>query len=104
MQISKYGKMKYFDKVLFSYRWHQANTIQNTSKIEMYTQKTRKYEEEILNNLKDKKVFKEVYEIKKYGLLKKKRGISNVFEILTYKKDDKKIKVIKIFNITIGLG
>lgn len=44
MQISKYAKMKYIDKVLFSYRWHGANTMANTTKIQAMADKTAAYE------------------------------------------------------------
>jgi len=32
LQIAKYGKIKYIDTILFSYRWHQANTIKNKNR------------------------------------------------------------------------
>lgn len=44
MQVSKYAKMKYIDKVLFSYRWHGANTMTNTTKIQAMADKTAVYE------------------------------------------------------------
>ena len=36
--------MKYIDKVLFSYRWHGANTMANTTKIQAMADKTAVYE------------------------------------------------------------
>ena len=44
MQISKYAKMKYIDSVLFSYRWHGANTMTQTTKVQSMADKTAIYE------------------------------------------------------------
>ena len=52
LQISKYAKMKYIDKVLFSYRWHGANTINNVERILSMFDKTAKYEWNLLKKLK----------------------------------------------------
>ncbi len=48
LQVAKYAKMKYFDEVWFSYRWHQANTAKNIKKMHVLTQKTLAYEKEII--------------------------------------------------------
>lgn len=50
LQLSKKGKFVYLDEILFSYRWHGANTISNIAKINEYSKKTFNYEREILNN------------------------------------------------------
>ena len=101
LQISKYAKMKYIDKILFYYRWHGANSVVNKDKMREVGLKTYAYEEKILSQIDESKVYPEVVEIKKYGLLFKKRGIPFVFQILTYKKEQQKTRVIKLFNITI---
>jgi alpha-1,3-rhamnosyltransferase len=44
MQIAKYAKMKYLDDTLFYYRWHGANTIINTARMNEYTAQTLLYE------------------------------------------------------------
>ena len=41
LQISKYYKIKYIDRILFSYRWHGTNTIKQTDKMEYFTAKTK---------------------------------------------------------------
>lgn len=51
LQISKYAKLKYLDKVLFSYRWHSANTIKQTDKIENIVKQTIVHEIKILENI-----------------------------------------------------
>lgn len=44
LQISKYAKLKYIDEILFSYRWHGANTVKNITRMEMMANKTFEYE------------------------------------------------------------
>ena len=101
LQISKYSKMKYLDEILFSYRWHNTNTVKNTSKMLMITEKTREYEEKILSKIDEKEVLPDVATVKKYGVYYKKQGIPFVFQILTHKKNNHKFKTIKMFNIKI---
>ena len=43
--------MKYLDEILFSYRWHDNNTIKNNSKMGEASLKTLLYEEKILEEL-----------------------------------------------------
>ena len=101
LQISKYAKMKYLDEILFSYRWHDCNTIKDNSKMDLYSSKTKKYEEQILENLTDENLSKDVYTVKKYGACYKKQGIPFVFQILKYIKINKKYSLIKIFSMPI---
>ena len=101
LQISKYAKMKYLDEILFSYRWHDCNTIKDSSKMDLYSNKTKKYEEQILKNLTEEDLSQDVYTVKKYGACYKKQGIPFVFQILKYIKGDKKYSLIKIFGILI---
>lgn len=101
LQISKYSKMKYLDEILFSYRWHDNNTIKNLDKIRDYVSKTREYEEKMLNNIDDTIVLPKMLLIKQFGHLYKTQGIPFVFQILSYRKNSKKIRVLKLFNITI---
>ncbi len=44
LQVSKYAKIKYINRVLFSYRWHGANTVTNTIKMQKMSDKTAVYE------------------------------------------------------------
>lgn len=84
LQISKYGKLKFFDKVLYFYRWHQNNTIKNNKKINFFTKKTRDYEEEIFNNLDEKEVLPEILKIKKLGFLYRKIYLGFIKKIIRY--------------------
>lgn len=55
LQISKYYKIKYIDRILFSYRWHGTNTIKQTDKMEYFTAKTKEHEIDVLKQLKKSK-------------------------------------------------
>ncbi len=44
LQLSKLGKYKYLDEVLFSYRWHGMNTAQRREHMLRITEKTLAYE------------------------------------------------------------
>lgn len=101
LQISKYAKMKYLDEVLFSYRWHETNTIKNSNKMHLFASKTLEHELKILSNIDEKEVYPVVLKVKNKGFLVKKQGIPFVFQILTYMKNTEKTKIIKIFNIKI---
>lgn len=62
LQISKYAKLKYLDEILFSYRWHDNNSIKNLDVAIANDKKTREYEEIILHdedNLKKKGILPE---------------------------------------------
>lgn len=98
-QIAKYAKMKYIPEICLSYRWHNLNTVKSKDYFKNIIQKTRDYEDFILENIDETKVFPIVLEVKKYGILYKKIGIPNILEILKYKKKNKKIKTIKFFGI-----
>ncbi len=102
LQISKYAKMKYLDEILFSYRWHQNNTIKNDKLISEYAGKTFEYELNLLKRIDTNKVLPEVKNVIKYHcVLTKREGIPYIFEILTYKNKSNKYKEIKLFNICI---
>ena len=98
LQLSKYSKFKYLNKVLFSYRWHGANTITNVEKIEKYTNMVRQYEKEILSKLDFKNTLPNVEMAAKYGFCYKSFGIPYIFEIKKYLKDGRKTKVLRLFN------
>lgn len=101
LQISKYAKMKYLDKVLLSYRWHSHNTIKQTEKMSLYEQKTRAYEENLLKKLDFNTVLPIVKQVYENGVFWKEKGIPFLLEVVTHKKNNQKIKTIKIFNIPV---
>jgi alpha-1,3-rhamnosyltransferase len=46
LQLAKYYKMKYIDKILLSYRWHNDNTIKNPAYIKNCDKEILEYEKE----------------------------------------------------------
>ena len=105
LQLSKYGKYKYIDKVLFSYRWHGANTIKNIEKMQNYTQKTLDYEYKcIQKNIKLNKILKDAKENIKYGILYKSQGIPFILQLNKYKdRQGKKHKYLIVFGYKIKI-
>ncbi|MBR1604567.1 MAG: glycosyltransferase family 2 protein [Alphaproteobacteria bacterium] len=58
MQLSKIGRYKFVDEVLFSYRLHRNNTIEDKQYLWKMSQKTIEYEERLsLSNPKLRKLF-----------------------------------------------
>ena len=101
LQIAKFGKMKYLDKVLFSYRWHDSNTVHNVEKMKAMSQKTISYEDKIINDLAKTTKSKDIIDIAKNGVLYKRFGIPYLIELQTFTKCGEKIKWLKLFNLTI---
>ncbi len=55
LQLSKIGKMKYLDEILFAYRWHDNNTVKRENYMREITHKTQCYEQKLVTSLEDKK-------------------------------------------------
>ena len=53
LQISKYAKLKYLDEILFSYRWHDTNTMLCGPTIATYTSTTKDYETTCISQYQD---------------------------------------------------
>ena len=94
LQISKYAKMKYIDEVLFNYRWHETNTIKQKDKIIDYTNKTKEYENNLLENLDFSTVLPDVkdfcqngnvYKVQKFLCFSREVSMSPRGKIYTYK-------------------
>lgn len=90
LQISKYAKMKYIDEILFSYRQHSTNTVNNRDKMLELTTKTLVYEHKLLENIDKDFPNKIVSDVKKYGALYKRKGIPGIIELFKYKIYDTK--------------
>jgi alpha-1,3-rhamnosyltransferase len=54
LQLSKIGKYKYIDEILFSYRQHDTNTAKKQEYMENISYKTQRYEFNCVKNLEDK--------------------------------------------------
>lgn len=49
LQLAKFGKMKYIDKVLFSYRQHGTNTFKHSDLMQQMAYQTRLYEQKLVH-------------------------------------------------------
>ena len=99
LQISKYAKMKYINEVLFNYRWHATNTIKQKEKIGEYIDKTRKYENKLLEKIDFSNVLPDVKDFCKNGAVYRVQTFlcfTREVRMLPYKK----IYSYKIFGIT----
>ncbi len=100
LQLSKIGKYLYINEILFSYRWHESNTIQQTSKIKELSKQTFLYEKEILQNEKFKN-FAEIYhQYIKTGKKKTCFKLGNLLEIYRCKSPLFNKKYLRILNKT----
>ena len=68
LQLAKFGKMKYIDEVLFSYRIHGDNTFTKTDKMREMALKTRLYEQKLVHQ-KGMEHWAEIFD--KYAIQKK---------------------------------
>lgn len=51
LQLSKLGKIGFIDQVLFSYRWHVANTVKQKKKMLVYERKIYQYERKLVKKM-----------------------------------------------------
>lgn len=100
LQIAKYAKMKFLDEILYSYRWHSSNTIKDREKIDNFVKKLMQYENHLLGTIDDSEVLPSVLKIK-YGYCYQTIGIPYILVLEKYKYNwqNKKKRVIKLFNI-----
>ena len=101
LQISKYAQMKFIDEILFSYRWHDSNSIKNKEKMDNFGKMTKEYENHILSTIDESEVLPSVLTIKSGDL--KTIGIPYVLVLEKYNcaRLSKKIRILKLFNIAI---
>lgn len=100
LQISKYSKMKFINKILFYYRQHDTNTANNLDKMHKMADKTLECENNFVSSITNRTdVDPIVFDIYENGVLYKKSGIKYIFEKLKFIKGNVKIKIIKLFNI-----
>lgn len=104
LQISKYAKMKYLNRILFSYRWHDTNTISNSTYMKDVTKRMFEYEYELIKKQYEKGIVdKNVIELWENGEFRTFFKIPFVFEIIKFKhiKENKHGRIAKLFGITI---
>lgn len=95
LQLSKIGKYKYIDEILFSYRWHDNNTIKRAEYMQNITYKTQLYEKKLVDRMEDKK-WKEIFDCK-IGRKKIKFKIASFLSLYSIKNIYEKKLVLSIF-------
>ena len=97
LQIAKYAKIKYLDKVLFSYRWHHTNTSKQGQKMQLLYDLTIQYENDLLSKTDFKLVHKDALYCFLFGkIIKKVSIINNKIEFHKYRKNNIKMWVLHI--------
>lgn len=97
LQLSKVGKFKFIDKMLYSYRIHGNNTSKNIDHMKNMTVKTLDYEEKLVNKSANKH-WKEIFYANVLNIkLKLNLGFIKIFKFkYSYKKG--KGYIFKIFS------
>lgn len=98
-QISKYAKMKYIDKILFSYRWHESNTMQNLEKVRKMAECNQKCEGYALSNVDIEKALPEIKKMYEEGIIYNVTGIPFLFSIIKCKKGNNKLGYLKFLGL-----
>lgn len=103
LQLSKYSKMKYLDKLLFSYRWHGANTITNKDKIRNYTKMTKHNELNVCEKINISECRQSFKDYLEKGFCYKRIGFKFLFELCRYEKFEERWRVLKIFDLPVKI-
>lgn len=103
LQISKYSKLKFIDEILFSYRWHSTNTINNRHAVIEMTNKTLQYEEKLVQKIDLNSVNKNALAAIKYGAVKNMFKIPFLMSVYKLKNYRSQKVILKIFGFEIVL-
>lgn len=103
LQIAKYSRIKYIDEILFSYRWHSANTIKQSEKINKLVEETKKHEKELIKRTDIKTLNPEIQKYLKKGKKSSQIGISFFFEFYKIKNLFFKKSCIRILGFEINI-
>ena len=90
LQLAKISKLKYLDQVLFSYRWHDTNSIKQREKMLDFAQKTFQYEmKNILagTNEKYKKQIFQVAQLHEKRNCRSRLRVRGIFHLYKIKKN-----------------
>lgn len=94
LQLSKIGKYKYIDEVLYSYRWHANNTVKKIDYMLDITRKTQLYEKRLVSSLKDKK-WHDIFE-KSTNIIRMKFNFLNIIKFYSLKNMEVKQHIIEL--------
>lgn len=101
LQLAKYGKMKYINEVLFSYRWHHSNTVHQQDYMQRITLQTKQYEWDKLQN-PDFEQFRAVFEKSAFRKEMKLR-LGNIIQLYKEETFNGRRKVLEIMGKKIVL-
>lgn len=101
LQLAKIGKFKFFDDILFSYRWHGENTAAKTAHIKQMTAKTHLYERASLESQKNYELL-DVFDsaIEYYRM---RINIFNIIKCYYHKSIDYEEDIFEFFKIKIRI-
>lgn len=100
LQLAKIGKFAYLDEILFSYRWHTTNTIQNSVRTTYVRAKTFDYEETCVNRLADGHW---AALLRKYGYAKKTIvSLGPIFGLYKVTSPSEKMRILKLFGCSLA--
>ncbi|MBE6443119.1 MAG: glycosyltransferase family 2 protein [Alphaproteobacteria bacterium] len=95
LQLSKIGKFKYLDEVLFSYRWHDTNTVKNKKRMNEISFKTMMYEQKLVSR-QGNEHWQDIY-LRQISQIKTKFKIGNIIEYYTQRNLQWKKYILSIF-------
>ena len=103
LQIAKYSKMKYIDKILFSYRWHPTNTIKEAEKMDEFIKQTKNYEKALIKKIDLNNFNPEIQKYLKNGEKSCQAGIPFFFEFYKLKNLFFKKSCLRILGFEINI-
>ncbi len=101
IQASKYGKIKFLDEILYYYRLHSSNSINNKARLKELTAKTKKYELELVSNANLSEMLPEISEYMQKGYLFKKLSRYVFFKLEYFQRLNDIIIVYKFLGVPI---
>ncbi len=63
LQVAKLSRMKFFEEILHSYRWHKHNNIKNRAKMWNFSRNTMRYELNLLKRQQDQERYRRANEL-----------------------------------------
>jgi alpha-1,3-rhamnosyltransferase len=96
LQLSKLGKIKFINEVLFSYRWHCNNSVRQKRMMEKYCAATLRYEIDSVYASGDNERIRQVESIITRVLPICR--ISNIFKVVLTRRIDEFLLHISLFN------
>ena len=101
LQASKYGKIKFLDDILYYYRLHSSNSINNKTRLNELTVKTKEYELELINHANLNEMLPEISEYMKKGYFYKKISRYIFFKLEYFQRLNNIIIIYKFIGLPV---